>query len=140
MTKILMVAKREYLYNLRRPAFLFAAFGAPIIAIVAMVIVVGVLSNDAQDTESIGQVGYVDQSGILADAVDQPEAFAPYDTREAAQAALDDGTIGAYFVIDDGYIQNGNVEAVSERSIPEAISDEMDAFLVSNLSKDIQDV
>lgn len=139
MTKAWMVAWREYFYNLRRPAFLFAAFGAPIISIVAMVLVVGLISSSAQDTGSIGQVGYVDESGVLDDAVDQPEIFTVYTHRDDASRDLETGVIGAYFVVQEDYLQSGDVEIFSTRSIPEAIRDELDAFLIANLSRNIAD-
>jgi hypothetical protein len=96
-----MVARREFLTNLRRPAFLFAAFGAPLFTVAAMVLVFSLNTSMSQD-DGLGTVGFVDLSGVLAEAVEQPENFTRLDDETAAQAALDDGTIGAYLAVRSG--------------------------------------
>ena len=121
MSKVWLVAQREYLYNIKRPAFLFAAFGTPLIIIASIFLSVALQSGSEdsfEDQVEQGEflVGYIDQSGLLSsddlnlgDYLENPEIFTPYTEREMARAALDDETLDAYIVIDPNYIQNGLV-------------------------------
>ena len=45
MKKMWLVARREYLYNLKRPSFLFAVFGVPVFTFVVWALVFLVMSN-----------------------------------------------------------------------------------------------
>jgi ABC-2 type transport system permease protein len=134
VNKIWLVAKREYLFNLRRRSFLFGAFGVPIFIFIVMFIAISVVANDAENVGSVGQVGYVDQAGILSEAIDQPEQFVPYSAEAAARQALDAGDIGAYFVVRENYMQTGAVQLYALTSIPEALHDLINDFLLANLS------
>ena len=133
MPRILLVARHEFLTNVKRRAFLFAAFGVPIFSLALMVIVFAVAVNNETDTGRVGAVGYVDQSGVLADEVEQPDNFAGYDSEAAAESALKSRAIGAYFVVAEDYLTSGDVRLVSSGSTPAALADEIDAFLVANL-------
>jgi ABC-2 type transport system permease protein len=140
MNKMLTVARREYLYNLRRKSFLFAVFGVPIFTFVVWFIVFAVIADDEENLEQVGQVGYADQSGVLADAVypeAHPDLFVPYETEDETRAALDAGEIGAYFVLPEDYLETGEVEMVSFGSIPEALEDAIETFLLTNLSREL---
>ncbi len=64
MKKMLIVAWREYWFNLRSRSFLFAAFGAPLLTVGIMTIVFGVLIKSEDNPESLGQIGYVEQSEV----------------------------------------------------------------------------
>ncbi len=134
MAKIWLIAKHEYLTNVRRRSFLFGAFGIPIITLVMMILVFGVVFENETDMTRLGTVGYVDQSGVLAARTDMPEGFAVYDTEEAARAALDADSIGAYFVIAPDYMDNGSVKVFSKSGIPEVLSDTINSYLRANLS------
>src|SRR5690242_14141080 len=109
MKKMLLVAWREYWFNLRRRSFLFAAFGAPLLTVGIMVIVFGVLIKSEDNPESLGQIGYVDHSEVLAQAIDEPDFFVRYDTDELAAAALEAGDIGGYFIVPRNYMAVGVV-------------------------------
>lgn len=132
MTRTWLVARREFITNLRRPAFLIAAFGAPLFTVVLMVIVFGIIDSQ-QGGDSLGQIGYVDLSGVLVDAVEKPDLFVPYADEAAASAALEDGTVGAYFVVAENYMSNGEVRFYSRSRIPEALTDTLDTFLLANV-------
>lgn len=138
MNKMWLIAKREYLYNLRRPAFLFAVFGAPIFTFVMWFIIFALISNSETDITSVGKVGYVDQAGLLANPTfpnDGAERFVAFADEAAARAELDARTIGAYFVLPPEYLQNGAVPLYSFSGAPEALKNEIETFLLANLSQ-----
>src|SRR5215470_19113866 len=106
MNKLWLVARREYLFNLRRRSFLFAVFGVPLFTFVVWFIVFAVVSNNENDLSKFGKVGYVDQSGLLANPViptDTPDLYAAYPDEPTARKALDDKAIGAYFKLPENY-------------------------------------
>lgn len=139
MTKAWLVARREYFYNLRRPSFLFAVFGAPLISVVMIVLVIAITSSVAEDVESVGQVGYVDEAGVLSAAAEKPETFIPYDSEAVARASLEDGTLGAYFVLPENYLATGAVQLYSQRRAPEGLHDQIDDYLLANLGRQVSD-
>ncbi len=134
MNKMWLVAKHEYMTNIKRRSFLFVAFGVPVITIVLMAVVFTLVINNETDTTRLGTIGYVDQSGVLAQQIDKPENFSVYDTEAAARAALDAGTIGAYFVISPDYMTTGMVNAVGTSSVPDALQGDINTYLRANLS------
>ena len=133
MSKIWLIIKHEYLTNIKRRSFLFGAFGAPIVSLGLMVLVFGLIINNESDVERLGTIGYVDESGVLAAQVDEPENFRAYDTEAAARADLDAGVIGAHFVLPPDYMETGTVRIYSNTSIPEVLEDQIDTYLRANL-------
>ena len=133
MHKALLVAVYEYLLNLRRPAFLIATFGAPLFSIGIMLLVLAVVGSTEDNPGALGGVGYVDEADVLTVADD----FVPFETDAAARAALDEGTIGAYFIIEPDYMSTGDVTIVSMSGVPEAIEDSIDTALIASLSERI---
>lgn len=140
MNKILLVAWREFYFNLRRRAFLFAAFGAPLITVALMLVVFNVAVGGHSDPESLGRIGYVDRAGVLAQALEQPDYFVSYATEEEAAAALEAGEIGGYFVVRRNYLAVGAVHFYAPRAMPAALRREIDTFLVTNLLTQTQDL
>jgi ABC-2 type transport system permease protein len=140
MKKTWLVARREYLFNLRRPAFLFAVFGTPIITFGLWFLLFALISDTETNLDQIGKAGYVDQSGILANPLpdkDNPDLFVAYPDEAGARAALDDKTIGAYFVLPEDYMKTGNVNLSSYSGIPAALKDAVTSFLLANLSRNV---
>jgi ABC-2 type transport system permease protein len=137
MHKAWLVAKREYLFNVRKRSFLFGAFGVPIIIVALMVVVAAVAVDAETNTERMGGVGYVDLSGVLSEAVDQPEDYRPYARAEEAQAALEANEIGAYFVVEQDYMDTGRVQLISRSGTPEALVDQFNEFLVANVGRSL---
>jgi ABC-2 type transport system permease protein len=141
MNKMWIVARREYLFNLRRRSFLFAVFGVPLFTFVAWAVVFLAISASDQSLEELGAVGYVDQADMIHDAVipaDQPDLVVPYiayDSEEAARQALEAKTISAYFTLPENYMQTGTVKIYAPGAIPSALEDSIDALLLVNLSE-----
>lgn len=143
MSKVWLVAQREYWYNLRRRSFLFAVFGVPLFTFVIWFIVFAVVIKNEEDVGQVGKVGYVDAAGILGDAViptDSADLFTAYPNDEAARKALDDKEVGAYFKVTEDYMSTGNVEMYSYSSVPSALEGKVDAFLLANLSRKLEGV
>ena len=137
MHKMWLVARREYLFNLRRRSFLLSAFGIPVFVVVIMLIVFN-LAFDEGNVETFGDVGYVDRTGILSEAVDRPETFFPYADEETAQTALNDGALNAYFLVPDAYMLTGVVELYTTVSLPELVEDAVSEYLQANLAAGIE--
>lgn len=139
MGKLWLIAKREYLFNIKRPAFLFAAFGTPIFFVGVMILSIA-LTENTERTVSDLSVGYVDNAAVL----DEPNAledytgiFAPYESEESARAALDDGTIDTYFVVAENYAQSARVEIYSYETMPDTLDNVVRDLLRVNIARDL---
>ncbi len=135
MHKTWLVVKHEYMTNIKRRSFLFAAFGVPVITILLMAVVFAVIINNETDTERLGTIGYVDQSGVLSQKIDEPENLRAYASEDAARADLDSHVIGAYFVLPPTYMDTGTINAVSSSNIPDALQDQINTYLRANLGQ-----
>jgi ABC-2 type transport system permease protein len=134
VSKTWLIIKHEYLTNVKRRSFLFAAFGAPLISLVLLTVVFGLIFSSEADVERLGQIGYVDEAGVLEQQVAAPENFIAYETEAAARADLDNNTLGAYFVLPQDYLDTGDVRLISKTGIPDALNDMIDSYLRANLS------
>lgn len=134
MYKIWLVAQREYLANLKRKSFLFAAFGLPVLIAVILFLVFTVMSQNESTLEDAGTIGYVDESGVLAAAVAKPETFVIYNDEATAKAALEDKTLGAYFIVPANYIARGQVSLVNYSTSSEALLDAIQEYLRANIA------
>jgi ABC-2 type transport system permease protein len=141
MTKFWLVFKHEYLRHVKRRRFIFALLSIPLFMALLMGVSVlaAVLSTDRRP------VGYIDQSGLFGDAQPLPESrgglfstnvkILPYPDEGAARAALDQGDIQAYYVIQPDYLANGSVRAVSEEAVDSGVHRRFSRFLLNNLMK-----
>ncbi|MBW4436688.1 MAG: ABC transporter permease [Pleurocapsa minor GSE-CHR-MK-17-07R] len=132
MKKIWIIAVHEYLGNMKRGGFLFSTFIMPLI-LIALIALVGYLSAQSAIGSDSDAVGYVDQAGILENAIERPENFSAYASEEEARAALDAGTVSAYFVVLPDYLRSGNVQLYNTGGGTEALNDLIGAYLVANL-------
>ncbi len=133
MRKIWLIARREYFFNFRRKSFLLTAFGVPAFSLIMMFVIFNLSEATYTNTGQLGTIGYVDQAGVLDQALEQPAEYLLFDDTEAAQAALLAGEIGAYFVVPEDFMRLGRVEAYAEENVPEGIQDQFDAFVYANL-------
>ncbi|MDL1903070.1 hypothetical protein FBR02_20165, partial [Anaerolineae bacterium CFX9] len=137
MTKAWLVAKREYLSNIRRPGFLFGMFGVPLIIIVVTVVISLVAVQSEEDAERLGAVGYIDRAGVLrADNDPFGETLIAFTDETAARAALDAREIGAYFVVPENYLQQPEIAVVSREETPRALRTAFTSWLVRSLGRD----
>lgn len=137
MNKAWLVAKREYLSNIRRPSFLFGMFGVPLLLIVVIVVISLVAVEAEGNAERIGAVGYVDLAGVLQPEGDPfGETLLAYDSEEAARAAIDARDIGAVFIVPEDYLSVPDIDVISQEETPRALRDEFTAWLVRSLGRD----
>ncbi|MDX1995084.1 MAG: ABC transporter permease [bacterium] len=140
MNKLWLIIRREYLTNVRKPSFLFTAFGTPLILISIVVLVIIISLSSETNIEELAGVGYVDQAGVItpeARSEEYPDLFSPYASEEEARAALDSGTIDAYYVIPENYLATSQVQLYSNESMPSDLEDVFDEFLVSSFLSQI---
>jgi ABC-2 type transport system permease protein len=155
LQRVWLVLRREYLYNFRRPAFLFTAFGVPLISFGAMFLMTQFLVNRETNLDSFQRVGYIDrvqviEAGVSSDmnyvavndpALDVPAADADtaawrvyYDALEAAaNQQLQDGALDAYFVLSDNYLITGAVDLYADQKIPQQLVDDINWFLKTQI-------
>jgi ABC-2 type transport system permease protein len=120
----------ELLRSVRRRRYLFTTFGIPLIALALLVGYQFISSrtasnpdeNDAAqdlveqlDFSNVGRAGYVDQSGRFNDPGELASILTRYPDEAAAQAALNAGEIGLYYVIAADYLETGDVTTVQPR-------------------------
>lgn len=150
--KIALVMRREYLFNFRRPSFLFTAFGVPAFSFVAMFLIVQFTADRETSLAKYHNVGYIDRAAIVTTRVTDPEAdyyayqpvvnpdqpepndpaalAAYFDDLQAyaTQQVLED-KLDAYFVIEADYVVSGKVGLYSDRNVPEALRESVEDFL-----------
>jgi ABC-2 type transport system permease protein len=127
MNKTLLVAIREFRQRVGKRGFLLASIATPLILLVIWGVagggVVGGTSDegllaDLKEADRPDQViGFVDHAGLVQ-SIPKPvpeDLFRAYPDVEAAEAALERGQIGAYYVIPPDYRQTGNIRRVSPR-------------------------
>lgn len=135
MRNIWLVAQHEFLTNIRKRSFLFAVFGVPILMAVIFAVVVFV-QIAAEETGLVAEsIGYVDQANVIsADS----EGFVEFDDIDLATAALDGDAIDTFFVTTPLYLQTGEVSLYSYGQISEDTRDDIEVFIVENLTNTIE--
>lgn len=140
MNKAFVVATHEFMTNIKKPSFLWAAFGGPIFSVVLVAVVILITANTAgQGDLEAETIAYVDQTAtsILAEPINKPEQFVAYESIDAARAALDAEEIDAYFVLPPLYLQAGRVQVYSYGNPSDALQDEIEVFLGANVARQI---
>ena len=137
MNKFLRVAFYEYTRHVLQKRFIFALLSVPLFVglLVLMVVVLVYIETDTTP------VGYVDNSGLLANPVpapepeepDRPIQLLPFTGETQADAALKAGEIQAYFIIPEDYKQSGYARLVYLKQPKDPVYDQFFAFLSSNL-------
>lgn len=139
MNKLLCVLRHEYLSNVLRRAFLFAALGVPLLIALIGGLIVFVALDTELNLDRVGRIGYIDEAGVLTPSVEPPPQFQIFSSAAAARAALDSGEIGAYFVILPDYMTSGAVRMYSTAGFPEALKEAAAGFLTANLGARLDD-
>jgi len=121
MKKLLIILGYEIRTVSRRPAYLFFAFGLPLIILVVL-LGINLFKRQAPASESAaGQPdssllpeGFVDHSGLVVQVPpDIPDGIlTAYETEDRALQALQSGKISAYYVIPVDYLARGEFEYV----------------------------
>lgn len=132
MNKAWLVAKHEFLTNVRKRSFVLSAVGIPLFFIVLFYVIFA-LTFSQYDVANLGTIGYVDQSGLLAAQVDKPQTFAAFASESEARAALDAGEIGAFFIVPEDYETTGSITVFGRTDSNPDLQRQITAYLVANL-------
>lgn len=138
MRKLWLVAKHEYLKRVKKRTFLLAVLGFPLLMVAiggisALVVIAG---GDGRPA------GYVDMSGLLDRAVlSRLQAdrrfqhdFLAFPDEAAARAALEEGSIQAYYVVPQDYVAVKELRLVYGESEPgERVTSSFEDFLQASL-------
>ena len=119
MKKTLEIIRYELISALRRPSFLFFAFGIPLIFAIAFAgysfiqtdRTTGGNSEQNQGKSNLEMEGYVDFAGLITVVPSDLPAkiLVPYSNEAEAKSAMEAGTISAYYLIPENYIETGDV-------------------------------
>jgi ABC-2 type transport system permease protein len=139
MSKFWRISWQEYSRHVFRKRFLITLLSVPLMLALMAGLVIIIIWSDSNPTP----VGYVDNSGILADRIAQspvrfPErnvAFEPYSDQASAKQDLMAGKIQAYFVIPADYLQTGEVQQVYLEEPRGTATQQFFAFININLLK-----
>ncbi|MFZ5915915.1 MAG: ABC transporter permease [Chloroflexota bacterium] len=139
MGKLWLVARHEYLKQVRRRSFWLVTLGLPLL--IAAVITVGIVVSIGKTDDR--PLGYVDRAGVLAAGL-LPEgesvAMRSFPDEAAATAALERGDIQAFYVLPANYLESPEVTIHYWEDWPgESARDDFDAFLRVNLAGSVQD-
>ncbi len=146
MRKIWVIAKHEYMVNVRRMGFIIMTALVPILGAVTLIIMAffsGEATNFFQKAFSPEpkMVGIVDKSGVFTPILPEfQNDFVLYQSDDQAKKALLDKKISVALEIPANYVNTGEVKVLTAGRGPggEAISDSVRvrAFLVSHLLRD----
>ncbi len=128
--KFRLIARQEYLKNVRRRSFLLATFAVPLMIIAMMGVSIFAGERSGGDAATLG---YVDQSGVLTAGRDDP-GFTPFSTIEAARADLEAGKLRGFYVISSDYLASGKAQLFYwDRPPSLQLQESFDSFLKANL-------
>lgn len=145
MNKTWLVIKNEYLKHVRRKRFILALLSMPLF----IVLMVGVGMLSVVITYNDTPVGYVDNSSVFTNAI-MPELDSPvplrqpleiisFDNETTARKALDEGSIQAYYVIPENYLETGRIKATANKMPDGDVNDQFKKFLQVNLLSSYSD-
>ena len=118
MKKILVVARHEFTTTVKRVGFLIVTVGIPLF-IAGIFGITFLLQNRTirQEAEGIesSRIGFVDHSGITAQATPLGAEWKRYPDEKTAQGAMVGDRIGILIVIPADYLATGRIEALTTR-------------------------
>lgn len=127
MNKVLLVAQREISYNIRRGAYIFAAFVIPLFVLASFVLIIAIFSDD-ENLEGYDTVGFVDANDLLVEDEDFAR-FQAYPDEEAVETAFDLGEIDAYFVLGEDYLTTGEATFTGNEDLPIPLEEDFSDFI-----------
>lgn len=141
MHKMWLVLKYEYLRHVKKKRFILAVLSVPLFILVIM----GISFLSVLFSIDNTPIGYVDQSQFLANPVmltqggsdpfEKNLEIIPFDTEQAAQSALDQGQIQAFFILPPDYLDTGDSKLVSKEIPGSEVYNDFRLFLRKNLLK-----
>ncbi len=138
MKKSWQVFLYEYTRHVLRKRFIFGLLSIPLfIGVIMLVSVLAILL-----TSNKAPIGYVDQSGVLANPLplpkqsglfDQQVPMLAYSNEAEARQALENDKIQAYFVLEPDYLQTSQARLVYLKEPDSSIQNQFRDFLRINL-------
>lgn len=137
MSKFWRIAWQEYSRHVFRKRFLLALLSVPLMLAFMAVLVIVIIWTGTSPTP----IGYVDQSGLLVNALPQPPTKFPertvpmraYADEVSAQTDLEAGKLQAYYVIPKDYLQSGQLQEVYVKEPKGMGTQQFGEFLTTNL-------
>ena len=120
MKKTFLVLKNEFITVVSRKSFLLTLVLLPLTSFIILLVVSG-LQKSGQDTGAFlenlfvpaaqaSREGFVDNSGLMNEIPTEiADSLTRYDTEEDARAAVDSGSISAYYIVAEDYLEKGDV-------------------------------
>jgi len=147
MSKTWLVCIHHLKKNVLKKSFIFVLLSIPLF--IAFTVSMAAMGTALENSDA--PLGYVDESGLLADPIPLPIVegqervqLIAFDSQPEARAALDSEQIGAYFVLTEEYLTTRQAELYYyEEPGDNAWSDFYDFLqlnLAANLQPDIQDL
>lgn len=138
MNKVWTIIRREYLYNVRRPAFLASTFLMPLFIVGSMFLggALGAAGDGIEDIPANSVVGYVDLADVMPDNLmpdDIKATYRRYESVDAARAAIDAGEISAVFELPEDYRTAGRINVYSYDRVPTVLKEEFGQVISVNL-------
>ena len=131
MKKWRIIAKHEYMTNIKRKEFLFVTFGLPLFFLAIMGISFLLMGIGTQSEEN--KIGYIDRTGLF-----DSSNLTKYTDEGLARKDLMDNKITNYFVIPENYTATGKIFIYSSRkdfANNMKIEEQINNFLLDNLLK-----
>lgn len=138
LNKIWLIAMQEFWSNLKRPSFLFAVFGTPIL--VAVSIGLGAWAGSSEeDLGAYSPIGVLDRTEeqLFAPQIQPeefPDLFVWVSDEATAQDAVMNGELAGYIDFSPEYVESGEATLYGLRGAPEDVFDAADALVLANLS------
>lgn len=140
MKGFLRVLFYEYKRYVLQKRFLFALLSVPFLIVATIGIAIFAVWMSMDDAP----IGYVDESGFLANPIDVQETeswlnpkreLIAYPNRDAARAALEKNDIPAFYILPANYLQKGEVTLVAKDNPSIEARNDFRTFLRLNLLK-----
>lgn len=131
MNKWRIIAKHEYLTNIKRKEFLFITFVIPLFIFAIMGLSFLLIGIGGHNEEN--KIGYVDNTGLF-----DPSNLTKYTDEDLARKDLLDNKITNYFVIPENYTATGKIIIYSSKknfADNMKIEEQIRNFLLDNLLK-----
>lgn len=110
MSKVWLIARHHFQQEVFKRSFIIVALSLPLF--LTLSIGLGYLSSRLE--RGTTALGYVDQAGLLVNRLPAEDdvRLVPFETAEAARAALETGAIDGFYVLPPAYPAAGQVELV----------------------------
>jgi ABC-2 type transport system permease protein len=112
MSQIWLVAQQHFRQEVLKRSFILVMLSLP--AFLALSVGMGILGENLSRESTT--LGYVDLAQVIqttdVEGGDHDVELLPFESREAARSALEDGRIDAYFVLPPDYAETGHADLV----------------------------